>query len=89
MEYPKCARKMRTQRKIKKKDASNTGHEFPPRFLRISANYMQKVFACCYLSGAILCYLKVILKVNKKNHVVTFLVNFRWCDKINFRCWTK
>ena len=53
MEYPKCARKMRTQRKIKKKDAFNTGHEFPPHFLRISANYMQKVFACCYLSGAI------------------------------------
>lgn len=66
MEYPKCARKMRTQRKIKKKDAFNTGHEFPPHFLRISSNYMQKIFACCYLSGAILRYLKVILKVNKK-----------------------
>ena len=77
MEYPKLSLKMRTRTKIKKKDAFNTGDEFPPCFLRLSANYKQNVFnirlsvkcviyACCYLNDAILGYLKVILKVNEK-----------------------
>ena len=77
MEYPKCALKMRTQTKIKEKDAFNTRDEFPSCFVRLSANYKQNVFnirlsvtcviyACCYLNDAILGYLKVILKVNEK-----------------------
>ena len=49
-------------------------------FLHVSSEFCKlhaKIFRMFYLSGAILRYLKVILKINKKNPVVTLLVNFR------------
>ena len=38
-----CPKNENTNENLKK-DAFNTGDEFPPCFLRLSANYKQKVF---------------------------------------------